>query len=379
MNLRSGLFLIGFFIALVGCDPVSVQYPPSSVQYPYPNTNNSNLPQPQSAPQVSGSQRFQHAWNKAMEGLAMGGSIGGPYGAGGGLIIGLIAGLITADSYYGAINTQIQSEQQKDQRLEAAIEQELERQRSLENQVATASTPAAGSEPEARPAAQVKQPQSPSANGPRPSKPQENVAVASLGKPASAASPPLQMFKNMEVKDINGDGIPDLWIYYNPQKPGEILRQEEAGKGDGRVDTWSYFKDGKLVRREVDTKGQGRPDTFFYYDGDKIAREERDETGQGRMTYRALYQNDRLAIVEKDTSGRGRPDLWIHYDVSKDGEVVLKEERDLSGDGVADLWTYYEGGRIVRRDVSAIGLEILSKQEQLPAAAADPKELVSNR
>jgi len=49
---------------------------------------------------------------------------------------------------------------------------------------------------------------------------------------------------------------------------------------------------------------------------------------------------------------------------------VIKEERDLNGDGVADLWSYYENGRLVRRDVSAIGLEILAKQEQLPAPAA---------
>ena len=202
-----------------------------------------------------------------MEGLAMGGSIGGPYGAGGGLILGLIAGLITADSYYGAINTQIQSEQQKDQRLEAAIEQELERQRGLESQIAKVSTSSGGSQPEV----QADQAQRPPPNSPTVNKPPENVALASLGKSTPAVIPPPPMFKNMEVKDINGDGVPDLWIYYNPQKPGEIVRQEEATKGDGRVDTWSYFKDGKLVRREVDTKGQGRPDTIFYYAGDKIA------------------------------------------------------------------------------------------------------------
>ena len=229
-----------------------------------------------------------------------------------------------------------------------------------------------------QPAAQVAQAQRPPPNSPTVNKPPENVALASLGKSTPAVIPPPPMFKNMEVKDINGDGVPDLWIYYNPQKPGEIVRQEEATKGDGRVDTWSYFKDGKLVRREVDTKGQGRPDTIFYYAGDKIAREERDETGQGRMTYRAVYQNGRLATVEKDTSGRGQPDLWVYYDTSKDSEVVVKEERDLNGDGIVDLWTYYEGGRIVRRDVSALGLDLLSKQEQLPAAAADPKELVSD-
>ena len=80
-------------------------------------------------------------------------------------------------------------------------------------------------------------------------------------RPLAVAPTP---FKNVEVRDINGDGVPDLWIYcFNPQKPGEIKRQEEASKGDGRVDTWSYFKDGKLVRREVDTKAHGKPDTFL--------------------------------------------------------------------------------------------------------------------
>ncbi len=54
-----------------------------------------------------------------------------------------------------------------------------------------------------------------------------------------------------------------------------------------------------------------------------------------------------------------------------DGEIVVKEERDLNGDGVPDLWSYFENGRLVRRDVSAVGLEILSKKEQLPAPAAE--------
>jgi hypothetical protein len=93
------------------------------------------------------------------------------------------------------------------------------------------------------------------------------------------------------------------------------------------------------------------------------------------MTYRATYQNGRIAKVEKDTSGRGTPDLWVHYDTSKDGEAISKEERDLNADGVADLWTYYDNGRVVRRDVSALGLEVLSKQEQIPTAGADPRNI----
>lgn len=292
----------------------------------------------------------------------MGGSIAGPYGAAGGLVIGLLTGLLTADSHFNAIHGQIASEQLKDQQLEAAIEQELARQRGLDNQLAAAIEGQAAAQPLASAPDSTPAPRDSAAIN----RSQDNLSLASLGAPASPKSPATP-FRNVEVRDINGDGIPDLWIYYNPQRPGEIIRQEESTKFDGRVDTWSYFKDGKLVRRDVDTRGEGRPDTVFYYENESIAREERDENGRGMMTYKALYQNGRLAKVEKDSSGRGRADLWLYFDSSRDGEIMTKEERDLNGDGLPDLWSYYEDGRLVRRDVSAAGLEILSLQDSLPA------------
>jgi hypothetical protein len=304
--------------------------------------------------------------------MVMGGSLAGPYGAGGGLIIGLLAGLFTADAHYAQLNTQIQSEQAKDQELEAKIEQEMERQRRLDAQLETQLANSAGN-----PAQQV-QPE-PSQSAQKLTAPKVTTvamkeppsAMALLTNKESPANSPGSPFKNVEVRDINGDGVPDLWIYYSPLKPTEIVRQEEASHGDGRVDTWTYFKDGKLVRREVDTKGKGTADTVYYYDNDKIAREERDENGSGHVTFRALYQDGRLAKVENDTKGAGQTDRWIYYDTTKDGEVVLKEERDLNGDGAVDLWSYYEDGRLVRRDLSAIGLELLSKQDRLPSLPDD--------
>ena len=368
MKKQSGFFLLVPLVALCACDPVPVQYPPGSTQAPYSNPGAvASTPQ---APDVSGSQRWQHAWSKAMEGVFMGGSIAGPYGAGGGLVIGLITGLITADSHYGQVNNQIHAEQKKDQQLEAAIEQELARQRELENQITNAADPAASTGPAVQPVAAKGQPQPPQTRRPPAGRSSDNTELAALTKPVNipqASSP----FKNVEVRDVNGDGVPDLWIYYNPQKAGEIVRQEEATQADGRVDTWSYFRDGKMVRREVDTRQSGRPDTVYFYDGDKIVREERDETGRGSITYRALYQDGRLAKVERDSSGGGRADLWLYYDVDREGEIVVKDERDLNGDGIPDLWSYYENGRLARRDVSAVGLEILSKKDQLPAPSAE--------
>jgi hypothetical protein len=359
------VFLLLPVFALSACEPVAVQYPPGAAQSPY-GTASAAGSTPQ-APEVSGSQRWQHAWTRAMEGVAMGGSIAGPYGAGGGLVIGLIAGLLTADSHYGQLNNQIYSERKKDQQLEAAIEQELARQRELENQIAGVAAPSPASSEESRPVGSTSQPP-PAASQQQP-RPAPELSVAALNKPSNNPTP--QPFKNVDVRDLNGDGVPDLWIYYNPQRPGEIVRQEEASQADGRVDTWSYFRDGKMIRREVDTRQLGRPDRVYFYIGDQIAREERDEIGQGAMTYRASYESGRLARVERDSTGGGRADLWSYYDTAADGEIMIREERDLNGDGVPDIWSHFENGRLTRRDVSALGLEVLSKRDQLPATGTE--------
>jgi len=377
MRLAKLLSSLSFVFLLAGCDLVAQQYPPfagfnSSTAAPAlgntPSSQSSSIPQSVTQPQITGSQRGQHIRDKALQGLALGGAIAGPYGAGGGLIIGLLAGLFTADAYYTQLNGQIQSEQDKDKALEAKIEQELQRQRELETQLAVN----AGNSTRQNQADQ-------SQSGQQPTVPQvttlamkeSSTGAASKNKETTSTSAP-SPFKNVELKDINGDGVPDLWIYYNPLKPGEIVRQEEATHWDGKVDSWSYFKDGKLVRREVDTKGKGGADTVYYYDKDQIVREERDERGMGNASFRVLYQNGRRFKVEEDSSGGGKIDHWIYYDTSADGEVISKEERDLNGDGVVDLWAYYQNGRLVRRDLSAVGLELVSKQ--LPSSPADPKE-----
>lgn len=309
-----------------------------------------------------------------MDGVAMGGSIAGPYGAAAGLVLGVFYGLATADAHYAQINAQVQSEQAKDKELEAQIERELERQRVLEAQLGKK---ADSSETKKRDETQIAQ------SGTKETRSEVKVddkkeasgRLASLSKKELSPPQPQSPFKNVEVRDINGDGIPDLWIYYNPLKLGEIVRQEEATNGDGKVNTWSYFKDGKLARREVDSKGNGRADTVYYYEDDKLIREERDEHGDGQPSYRAIYQNGRLARVEKDLNRDGKMDLWIYYDTTKEGEAVLREEKDLNGDGAVDLWSYYDGGRLVRRDVSAVGLEILSKQEELPSSHLEPQKI----
>jgi len=378
-NLKPALLSI---LLLAACDPVPVQYPPGAPAYP--STNPATSAPPSSAatpppvsypqPQAGRPQQGQYVWERMMDGVAMGGSIAGPYGAAAGLLLGAFYGLATADSHYAQVNAQIQTEQAKDKELEAQIEREIERQRELEAQLGNT-----GAAPEIKKKEEIRIAQ----GGTQERKSETRVgdkkeapaAVASVSKKDPAPTPTTSPFKNVEIRDTKGDGIPNLWIYYNPLKPGEIVRQEEDTDGDGRVDTWSYFNNGKLTRREADSKKSGRADTIYYYENEKIVREERDETGDGQTSFRAYYQNGRLAKVEKDLNHDGKMDLWIYYDTTKDGEVVLREERDLDGDGSADLWSYYEGGRLVRRDVSAVGLEILSKQQEIPSFRADPQAI----
>jgi antitoxin component YwqK of YwqJK toxin-antitoxin module len=367
-----------FILALAGCDLVTSQYPFGSTRYPPPQASvasgvqSSIAPQsiPQPPPPAAGSQRRQHIWQKALEGMVMGATIGGVYGAGGGLVLGLLTGLFTADAHYTQLNNQIQAEHAKDRELEAKLEQELQRQRELEAQIVNrAGNPTQQNRTDAPQPAQ----EPADANITMAALRKDTVGLASSSKKETPSSSPSRPFKNVEVKDVNGDGVADLWIYYNPLKAGEIVRQEEATRWDGRVDTWSYFKDGKLVRREVDTKGRGAADTVYHYENDKMVREERDENGNGHVSFRAIYQNGRRVKLEEDTSDRGKIDHWIYFDTTKDGEIVLKEEKDLNGDGVVDLWSYYENGRLARQDVSAVGAELLSKQDRLPSSPADTK------
>jgi antitoxin component YwqK of YwqJK toxin-antitoxin module len=307
------------------------------------------------------------------QGMSLG-SVVGPWGALGGVFLGCTYGLFTKNAHVAQIDAKIQAEGEKDRQLEAQIQKEIDRQRELEAMpVKTDGVLVAKKIDQPRSAEQVSQVRKGSPDGNANIQP----AVASLDKktasPAAAPSPP----KNVEVKDINGDGVPDLWIYYNPLKPTEILRQEESTKGNGKIDSWSYFKDGKLFRRELDTKGTGKADVVYFYDGDKLSREERDEYGDGRPNFRGYYQDGRLVKVEKDLGRKGKPDLWIYYDPKKDN-VILKEERDLDGDGKVDLWSYYENGRLARREVTATGLEILSKQGDLPSSSpTDSKRIAS--
>src|SRR5919112_4995005 len=92
MNRRFGSISCVLLLTLLGCEPVAVQYPPGSVQSPHSGAaavGNTSAPQYPAQPQVTGSQRWNHAWTKAMEGAFVGLNIGGPFCGGGGVHFGV--------------------------------------------------------------------------------------------------------------------------------------------------------------------------------------------------------------------------------------------------------------------------------------------------
>ncbi|HEY7166203.1 MAG TPA: hypothetical protein VIB79_16650 [Candidatus Binatia bacterium] len=384
MNLKKFLDCLLLIFLLSGCASLGFQFNPASQSGSGSGGSgvySSGTVQPQL------SDRAQYIWENALQGLTMGGAIAGPYGAGGGLVIGIIAGLFTANAHETQIANQIQAEQAKDKDLEAKVEQELENQRKLEAQLSVTNVantaampqPAIASATSSTNTAPVDFTPSGKINGATVGK--VNGTTVKRGAPVAVPSVDKENlathsgapFKNVEVRDINADGVPDVWTYYNPTKPGEIVRQEEATHCDGRVDSWSYFKDGKLVKREVDTKGKGIADTVYFYENEKIVREDHYQNGGAHASSRTMYVNGRRTKVEEDNSGSGRMDHWIYYDATQDNEIIVKDERDLNGDGSVDIWSYYENGRLARRDLNAAGLELLSDHDQAPTSSTPPQ------
>jgi len=127
-------------------------------------------------------------------------------------------------------------------------------------------------------------------------------------------------------EDITGDGVPDLWIYYNPQKRGKLCVRKKL-QGDGRVDTWSYFKDGKLCARGR-YQGHGKPDTSSITSTTKSPV--RSATKMARPGHLPGGLRKRPPCARRERQPRVTADQSLGVlRYAKDGEVISKEERDL--------------------------------------------------
>lgn len=129
------------------------------------------------------------------------------------------------------------------------------------------------------------------------------------------------------VTDINHDGKPDLYEYFDAN--GAVRRRESDYDSNGTIDSVELYEDGKLVKREYDTTGQHRVDTWDYFDKStgKRLRRERDTTNDGKVDQWWTWEGDKITIsIDRNGDGKPDPDSTLVLD-EKTGEPNTKDAK----------------------------------------------------
>jgi hypothetical protein len=74
----------------------------------------------------------------------------------------------------------------------------------------------------------------------------------------------------VRTTDVNGDGRPDIWQYYDTR--GTLIRVETDTNFDGQPDVKESYINGHLIRRESDRDFDGRVDQIDEFDANSGAR-----------------------------------------------------------------------------------------------------------
>lgn len=128
--------------------------------------------------------------------------------------------------------------------------------------------------------------------------------------------------------DANEDGKLDRWEYYDAEENLQKVGMSRAD--DGLEDAWFYATSGgTLSRVEVSMRRNGTVDRTEYYVRDALVRAEEDGDGDGKIDKWETYEAGRLAAVAFDSTRRGTPDRRLTY--AADGSATL--EVDPAGNG----------------------------------------------
>jgi hypothetical protein len=114
------------------------------------------------------------------------------------------------------------------------------------------------------------------------------------------------------ITDLNQDGKPDLYEYYDDK--GALRRRESSFVESGDITSIETFEGGKRTHREMDTSGQKRIDTWDTFDGasGKRVRRERDINGDGRVDQWWQWDGDKLTIaVDQNNDGYPDPEATV--------------------------------------------------------------------
>ena len=111
-------------------------------------------------------------------------------------------------------------------------------------------------------------------------------------------------------RDMDGDGRPDRWEYYDAER--HLVKVGFSVAGDGVLDAWAYRDtDGQIVKIEVSTRRDGAVDRWEFYEKNQLARVEEDGNHDGRVDRWSTYEEGILIRTVVDADHDGRPDSAV--------------------------------------------------------------------
>ena len=111
-----------------------------------------------------------------------------------------------------------------------------------------------------------------------------------------ALSSSLCLAGEIKTEDKNNDGRPDMWIYYEKEKPVKI---ESDRNYDGNPDLWILYGEKGTRTTQVDLNFDGRPDMYSYYQYGQRIKLEIDSDYDGKLDQINEYVDGRLVKMQK--------------------------------------------------------------------------------
>jgi hypothetical protein len=192
--------------------------------------------------------------------------------------------------------------------------------------------------------------------------------------------------------DINLDGNPDLWEFY------DVYDDEGSHIIDEGAIASHAGDDLRLVERRIDTNLDTMVDIVRFYDArQQLERELLDINFDGGLDYTNIYRSGILAERQTDADGNQVPEevrfyrggnlARIESDVDGDGRLEFYEyfrENELThygidrdGDGTVDEWTRRQGG-MARTSRSVVPAADIAPTNSLPAPVEGSSDVDSD-
>ena len=173
--------------------------------------------------------------------------------------------------------------------------------------------------------------------------------------------------------DTNGDGRMDTFQYY---RDGVVVRVERDTDYDGHIDERDILKNGKVIEQEKFSPDGKRVSLLILDQQGNPIKWERDTTGDGHFDTTYKYEHGKLSLIKYDSTGDGNTDIWQYLkegvpykqerDQDGDGKVdqviiydkegtPLKSTHDLDGDGRMETTRFYKGGKVSREEKDSNG------------------------